>query len=654
MTARFGHRFGNVTVSPRQPQLAASPLTIGPVDDPLEREAEQVANGDKRGTSKGKSDEFSAVRIHTDTMAAESAAAVQARAYTVGNQIVFGEGQYQPATNAGQRLLAHELTHTVQQIGVTPSQGQTLQRAPDPAPKAPEGEQPTATPSTAAAPQANEPARPESKLTWKWKDLLVYPLLIDIWKDLISKELTSAERKELKLTGNEAAAFYNWAFAVGLAAGGLGGEKAEGKDISKDFGTVNKYAEALQGVTPSSDAILDPLSRLVGLRLDKYLASDLFLTRLKTHSASVVTLAAVAQGIVSTVAAVSKPSEAPGEMMEHEVSKHFGLIRFLANKIFKEQLKAPSFFDVAPLQLSTHPAFAATPFAGGAIPSGATAEGKKGVGESGEELKFGLTLNLPRLLGNKDALDPTKYRGWQTSVWFNYDKLDPTETMKQAGKLPESKLKGGVLFGGAGLFGLLEAGARYGDADAKQLTSWFLRGGYGFAGDKDSVVKKIGFTATYVDWKETDALAPGKERGAPTAGQALQVSPFTSLQFATANKQHRFDVGAALSFVSGSEENATFSGGRGDFSYTYLGKGTEQLPAFKLDLSGSVNRLDWHNPNSPLLWGLQAKATAGRFFGGGQVSTGAQDIPAGRAGQLGEAAKVKVPTAVIFSAGYAF
>ncbi len=59
--------------------------------------------------------DFSRVRVHTNSHAAESANAVKARAYTVGRDIVFGAGQYVPVTSAGQRLLAHELTHVVQQ-----------------------------------------------------------------------------------------------------------------------------------------------------------------------------------------------------------------------------------------------------------------------------------------------------------------------------------------------------------------------------------------------------------------------------------------------------------------------------------------------------------------------------------------------------------
>lgn len=59
--------------------------------------------------------DLSGVRVHTDAQAAKSARAVDALAYTAGNHIAFGAGQYKPGTQQGQRLLAHELTHVRQQ-----------------------------------------------------------------------------------------------------------------------------------------------------------------------------------------------------------------------------------------------------------------------------------------------------------------------------------------------------------------------------------------------------------------------------------------------------------------------------------------------------------------------------------------------------------
>jgi hypothetical protein len=199
MEARFGHDFGNVRVHadaraaeghdriqlPLQRRLA-----IGAVGDPLELEAEAVADrvmrtpsspglgplnggGLQRTWEKSQAvdrrlvrkalrgpapvaapaivDEvlreggrpldpavrdfaepsmgfdFSDVRVHTSERAAQSADAVQALAYTVGNHVVFARGQYAPANPEGRRLLVHELSHTAQQGAAT------LRRQPAPA-----------------------------------------------------------------------------------------------------------------------------------------------------------------------------------------------------------------------------------------------------------------------------------------------------------------------------------------------------------------------------------------------------------------------------------------------------------------------------------------------------------------------------------------
>jgi hypothetical protein len=59
--------------------------------------------------------DLSNVQIHAGSRAAASANAIDARAYTVGNQMVFGAGEYTPTTPTGSRLIAHELTHVIQQ-----------------------------------------------------------------------------------------------------------------------------------------------------------------------------------------------------------------------------------------------------------------------------------------------------------------------------------------------------------------------------------------------------------------------------------------------------------------------------------------------------------------------------------------------------------
>jgi hypothetical protein len=59
--------------------------------------------------------DFSGVRVHTDPLANASANAINALAYTAGTDVIFGAGQFSPNTASGQKLLAHELTHVVQQ-----------------------------------------------------------------------------------------------------------------------------------------------------------------------------------------------------------------------------------------------------------------------------------------------------------------------------------------------------------------------------------------------------------------------------------------------------------------------------------------------------------------------------------------------------------
>jgi hypothetical protein len=145
-------------------------LQIGAVNDPLEREADRVAeqvlrgpienllgssspNIQRLGNSGGDFEgdipesvtraldgsgtpldaalrhdmesrfghDFSGVRVHQGALAHQSARDVNARAYTVGKDVVFGEGEYTTHSSAGQRLIAHELTHVIQQTAMVPN-----------------------------------------------------------------------------------------------------------------------------------------------------------------------------------------------------------------------------------------------------------------------------------------------------------------------------------------------------------------------------------------------------------------------------------------------------------------------------------------------------------------------------------------------------
>ena len=114
---------GNATVSAaleeQEPSLVKDVVGSGdgtPLDHQTRRFMESRLGAD-----------FSDVRVHTGATASESARSVQAHAYTVGTDVVFQSGKYAPETDSGKRMLAHELTHVVQQrsgtVAGTPAAG---------------------------------------------------------------------------------------------------------------------------------------------------------------------------------------------------------------------------------------------------------------------------------------------------------------------------------------------------------------------------------------------------------------------------------------------------------------------------------------------------------------------------------------------------
>jgi len=114
---RFGHDFSNANVA-NATRWIPPQLKIGDPQNQHEQEAasvgEQVIRRSPPDRSVGEYD-LSQIRVHTDLRAAESARALNARAYTVGKDIVFGEGQYEPHKGSGAKVMAHELAHAVQQ-----------------------------------------------------------------------------------------------------------------------------------------------------------------------------------------------------------------------------------------------------------------------------------------------------------------------------------------------------------------------------------------------------------------------------------------------------------------------------------------------------------------------------------------------------------
>lgn len=111
-------------VGPMPAKPSVPPPTLRPgeaaqsVRATLDRAGEPLPDATRAFMEAGFGRDFSAVRVHRDPAAARSAAAIDALAYTSGNHVVFGAGQYLPETSAGRRLIAHELAHVAQQTAL--------------------------------------------------------------------------------------------------------------------------------------------------------------------------------------------------------------------------------------------------------------------------------------------------------------------------------------------------------------------------------------------------------------------------------------------------------------------------------------------------------------------------------------------------------
>ncbi len=95
------------------------PADTSQVQDVISSKGQPLDKGTRNFMESRFGNDFSNVQVHTDTGANWSAAGINARAYTSGNHIAFASGEYQPQTDTGKHLLAHELTHVVQQKGQT-------------------------------------------------------------------------------------------------------------------------------------------------------------------------------------------------------------------------------------------------------------------------------------------------------------------------------------------------------------------------------------------------------------------------------------------------------------------------------------------------------------------------------------------------------
>lgn len=134
--------------------------------------------------------DFSQVKIHTDSSAAKSAQSVNALAYTSGNHIVFNNGQFAPDTDTGKRLLSHELTHVVQQQGT--NNRSFVQRKTPRAPAQPSGVDVPAIDAPATVPQFT----PSD--SYAWQNLALSNSFFAARKEALIAFLLLMKEKEVK------------------------------------------------------------------------------------------------------------------------------------------------------------------------------------------------------------------------------------------------------------------------------------------------------------------------------------------------------------------------------------------------------------------------------------------------------------------------
>lgn len=130
MEPRFGHDFSQLQTRQVAAPVAPARFTVGDADNVFERDADAAAERIVRMSAPTGATpmDLRHVRVHTDPEAAASARQLNARAYTVGNHVVFDSGEFAPRTSEGRRLLAHELTHVIQQTGAGHAGAGTVQR----------------------------------------------------------------------------------------------------------------------------------------------------------------------------------------------------------------------------------------------------------------------------------------------------------------------------------------------------------------------------------------------------------------------------------------------------------------------------------------------------------------------------------------------
>lgn len=577
--------------------------------------------------------DVSSVRIHRDTRADAQARALGTGAFTLGEQIGVASGEHRP------EVLAHELAHVVAQRAESahastlwrkPPSGDAERRKqtktagkPKQKPAAPQA------PAKAPAASAAKPSAAASAATGPAPLPFVHKFfLLGVPGDLLNRDL-GKRYPELRLNGSEwyGAWSFGWALLNPLMQPPVvkGGDATPGQ-WSQDYTRFTKYVSALQKLTPGKgDPYLDIASLATGTRVEDWLGHDrVFPQAFSEYWWQLLLALAAAQGAYSGYAAYKNQDPGPeGTLQTDPTYRHFELLTGLAGLVLKSK-----FLTLGGNPLSFAPAISneialpsSGPLSSGIPGAGLSLDFQKGVGQEGHRYTFGTPFNLGRLIRPDEAGKPKS--GLELGAWGSYDEIAPTATQIGAGSEPSKTWSVGAL-GGYNWLG----GADYRFRQTGGLTMHQGSLGLGYLPREPGDVLKagpvsfprFGVAGTYTDWSGASGSVLGPRLGGDS-GQAGRLSPYLDLGFDLgAGRQLSIGGQPSVTFRSADSFQAYLDGLRLTAALQQQAKGASDADRKRIELSYSLNRYEWLDPNSPLMHGLMLKGQWGPWFGGAQVN----------------------------------
>jgi hypothetical protein len=552
------------------------------------------------------------VRVHRGAEAARATDALHARAFTLGRDIAFAPGEYAPRHAAGERLLAHELTHAVQQRALPAPPARAApplaprdhpsERAAEAvshrvaagAPAGPVGPAGLAAQTIARQEKPGEkPAEPEMKAgldkpLWWWP---VFDTLVLKLPERWGKALATAKKDEHVLFAPELGKelVYNQIMAGFniLHAGAFTGLSKYKPDFSKGL----EMAEGLSGV---SDTWLNLASLALRLDLKKYLAGDELKGAAYDSLFWAIMYGVALQGGAVAVNVLSETDVDFTSILKLPLKSLTTPPRYLGRPGLLGNIPDPRW--------SSYP-FAATPSGLGVKLSGAYDPAKP------YSLSASAGLNVGEAAGwyPKGDAEKAKYNGPELYPYLSYTHtwrktpeapLDPNAPVPAGSLVPpvSHQLLGGVFFGNKGVYGLAEGGFKVGESGTADEY-------YGRAGLVGRDLGPLSFQTT-LEGSARPATSAFRERANASGTVKFVDTPHWSLS-ATG--------GAGYLLPSGTLPGAWDASGALSFAHKFTPEGgLEQRTGF--DLGTTWRNQDPFDAASPRLFSLKGSVSVLDFF----------------------------------------